>query len=245
MVDRYRVLLVDDDGPLLASLGDLLQRDGFDVTTARSGREALAALDAAWPDLVLLELAMPGMSGQDLAAHIKKRADIPIIVLSRITAVESKVDAISRYAEDYVTKPAHHDELAARIRRVLSRRDDRVPGRALVLGPNLTLVLQRRQAIVDGIVVGLSRTEARFLSALATNVGQSVSTERLLARVWSDADGADPAYVWVMVRRLRRKIEGDPGQPRYLVTERAGGYRLVAEHMPDGTPSVTSEVDAS
>ncbi len=82
MVDRYRVLLVDDDGPLLASLGDLLQRDGFDVTTARSGREALAALDAAWPDLVLLELAMPGMSGQELAAHIKKRADIPIIVLS-------------------------------------------------------------------------------------------------------------------------------------------------------------------
>lgn len=227
MVDRYRLLLVDDDVQLLAYLGDRLQRDGYDVTTAKSGSEALVALDAAWPDLVILDLMMPRMSGEELAAQIKRRADIPIIVLSAISAAESKVDLISRYAEDYLTKPFHHEELVARIRRVLGRLNERIPSQELVLGPDLTLVLRRREAIVDGDVVGLSPTETRFLATLAANVGGSVTTERLLARVWSDADGADPAYVWVTVRRLRRKIERDPDRPRYLVTEKGGGYRLV------------------
>ncbi|MCU0505940.1 MAG: response regulator transcription factor [Chloroflexi bacterium] len=227
MVDRYRLLLVDDDVQLLAYLGDRLQRDGYDVTTAKSGGEALVALDAAWPDLVILDLMMPRMSGEELAAQIKRRADIPIIVLSAISAAESKVDLISRYAEDYLTKPFHHEELVARIRRVLGRLNERIPSQELVLGPDLTLVLRRREAIVDGDVVGLSPTETRFLATLAANVGESVTTERLLARVWSDADGADPAYVWVTVRRLRRKIERDPDRPRYLVTEKGGGYRLV------------------
>ena len=228
MVERYRLLLVDDDVQLLSYLGDRLHRDGYDVTTAKSGGEALAALDAAWPDLVILDLMMPRMSGEDLAALIKKRADIPIIVLSAITAAESKVESISRYAEDYLTKPFHHDELVARIRRVLGRLNERIPSQELVLGPDLTLVLRRREAVVDGNVVGLSPTEARFMATLAANVGEPVRTERLLARVWSDADGADPAYVWVTVRRLRRKIEPDPDQPRYLVTEKGGGYRLVS-----------------
>jgi DNA-binding response OmpR family regulator len=228
MVDRYRLLLVDDDVQLLAYLGDRLQRDGYDVTTARSGGEAIAALDAAWPDLVILDLMMPRMSGEELAAQIKRRADIPIIVLSAISAAESKVDLISRYAEDYLTKPFHHEELVARIRRVLGRLNERIPSQELVLGPDLTLVLRRREAIVDGSVVGLSPTETRFLATLAASGGDAVSTERLLARVWSDADGADPAYVWVTVRRLRRKIEQDPDRPRHLVTEKGGGYRLVA-----------------
>ena len=228
MVDRYRLLLVDDDIQLLAYLGDRLQRDGYDVTTAKSGGEALAALDASWPDLGILDLMSPRMSGEELAAQIKKRADIPIIVLSAISAAESKVDLISRYAEDYLTKPFNHEELVARIRRVLGRLNERIPSQELVLGPDLTLVLRRREAMVGGSIVGLSPTETRFLATLAANVGEPVTTERLLARVWSDADGADPAYVWVTVRRLRRKIEQDPDRPRYLVTEKGGGYRLVA-----------------
>ena len=228
MTERYRILLVDDDVQLLAYLGDRLQRDGYAVTTAKSGADALAALDAAWPDLVILDLMMPRMSGEDVAAQIKKRADIPIIVLSAITASESKVELISRYAEDYLTKPFHHEELAARIRRVLGRLNERIPSQELVLGPDLTLVLRRREAVVAGSVVGLSPTEARFLATLAASGGEPVSTERLLSRVWSDADGADPAYVWVTVRRLRRKIEMDPDRPRHLMTEKGGGYRLVA-----------------
>jgi DNA-binding response OmpR family regulator len=228
MTERRRLLLIDDDVQLLLSLADHLRRDGYEVSTARSGPEALEALDSSWPDLVILDLMMPRMSGEDVAARIKKRADIPIIVLSVIDTMDVKVEMISRFAEDYLTKPFHHEELVARIQRVLGRLNERIPSQELVLGPDLTLVLRRREAVVGGKVVGLSPTETRFLATLAANVGEAVSTERLLSRVWSDADGAEPAYVWVTVRRLRRKIERDPDDPRYLLTERSGGYRLVA-----------------
>ena len=228
MTERYRLLLVDDDVQLLQYLGDRLRQDGYEVTTARSGVEAIEKLDASWPDLVVLDLMMPKMSGDEVAARIKKRADIPIIILSAITASESKVDFISRYAEDYLTKPFHYAELLARIQRVLRRLNERIPSQELVLGPDLTLILRRREAVVDGKTVSLSPTETRFMATLAANLGRPVSTEQLLSRVWSDADGADPAYVWVTVRRLRRKIEHDPDEPQYLVTERMGGYRLVA-----------------
>ncbi len=227
MSDRYRLLLVDDDVQLLTYLAERLTRDGYDVTAAKSGAEALAALDASWPDLVVLDLMLPRMRGEEIAARIKKRADIPIIVLSAVTSADTKVELISRYAEDYLTKPFHHEELLARIRRVLGRLNERIPSQELELGPDLTLILRRREAIVGGDVVSLSATETRFMATLAARAGDPISTEQLLARVWGDADGADPAYVWVTVRRLRRKIEQDPDHPQYLVTERGGGYRLV------------------
>jgi DNA-binding response OmpR family regulator len=226
MTDRYRLLLVDDDVQLLLSLGDRLRRDGYEVTTARSGAEAIQRLDASWPDLVVLDLLMPRMSGHEVATRIKKRADIPIVVLSEITAPEAKVDVLTRFAEDYLTKPFHYPELVARIYRVLQRLDERIPSQELVLGPDLTLVLRRREAVVGGQTVALSPTETRFMATLAANLGRAVSTEQLLSRVWGGADGADPAYVWVTVRRLRRKIEQDPDEPRHLLTERGNGYRL-------------------
>lgn len=220
------ILLVDDDARLAAVLGDRLRRHGFEVAVARSGAEALRRLDAEWPDLVLLDLMLPDIGGEELAARIKERADIPIIVLSAISTSESKVDLLQRYAEDYVTKPFEFDELAARIERVLRRVGDRIPSQALELGSDLTIVLGRRTAIREGRPVGLSPTETRLLATLAANLDRPVSTETLLSRVWSGADGADPAYVWVTVRRLRRKIERDPDDPRHLLTEKSGGYRL-------------------
>ena len=208
-------------------LADRLRRQGFTVAVARSGAEALRRLDVEWPELVLLDLMMPGIGGEELAARIKQRADIPIIVVSAISTSESKVDLLQRYAEDYVTKPFEFDELAARIERVLQRVGDRIPSQALALGPDLTIVLGRRTAILDGRSVALSPTETRLLATLAANLDRPVSTEAILSRVWSGADDADPAYVWVTVRRLRRKIERDPDNPRHLLTEKAGGYRLV------------------
>jgi DNA-binding response OmpR family regulator len=228
VTDRRRVLVVDDDQQLLAYLDDHLRRDGFDVTVAASGAEALEKLDAEWPDLVLLDLVMPRMSGEEVAARVKKRADIPIIVLSALDSPETKADLLTRFAEDYVTKPFHYTELVARMRRVLRRLDERIPSQELELGPDLTLILRRREAIVAGRTVSLSPTETRLLASLAANMDRAVTTDQLLAKVWGDSDGADPAYVWVTIRRIRRKIEQDPDAPRYLVTERNGGYRLVA-----------------
>jgi DNA-binding response OmpR family regulator len=229
MNERPRILLVDDELQLLRYLGDRLRRDGYDVALARSGRVALDRLDVSWPDIVILDLMIPDLDGETVASEIKRRADIPIIVLSAISSSESKVELIQSYAEDYVTKPFHYPELLARIKRVLRRLNERIPRQAVTLGPDLTLVLPRRQATVRGTTLSLSPTETRLLATLVANLGQPVSTEQLLSRVWSD-DDANPAYVWVTVRRLRLKIEVDPDRPRYLLTSRGGGYRL----MPAG-----------
>jgi DNA-binding response OmpR family regulator len=224
-----RILLVDDDPDLLVFLADRMRDDGFSVRTARNGREALRRLDEEWPDLLIVDLLMPEMDGLTLAGQVKQRADLPIIVLSAIDTGDSKADALERVAEDYVTKPFHYPELRARVNRVLRRLRDRVPRQPLVLGPRLTLLLHRREAIVDGRTVGLTPTEVRLLYALAANLGTTVSSETLLTRGWSDTDLADPSYLWVTIRRLRSKIEIEPEHPVHLLTERGVGYRLQQE----------------
>jgi DNA-binding response OmpR family regulator len=226
-VGAPRILLVDDDPNLLVLLAEQLRADGFEVTTARDGQEALRKLRGGWPDLLLLDMMMPRMDGLTLAREIKARADLPIIVLSAIDTADSKADLLEEVAEDYVTKPYHYPELRARIQRVLRRLRDRVPKRELVLGPDLTLELHRRTATVRGETVALTPTESRLLYALAANLGRTVSTETLLDRGWGDAEDADPSYVWVTMRRLRQKIERDADHPVHLVTVRGSGYRLM------------------
>ena len=172
-------------------------------------------------------MMMPRMDGLTLAREIKAQADLPIIVLSAIDAGDSKADLLEEVAEDYVTKPYHYPELRARINRVLRRLGDKVPRQSLVLGPNLTLDLHRREATVAGQIVQLTPTESRLLYALAANLGQTVTTETLLARGWAETEDADPSYVWVTMRRLRQKVELDPNKPVHLMTVRGIGYRLV------------------
>ena len=222
-----RVLLIDDDVRLLAQLADRLERDGFEVQPARSGAEAISRFRPFAPDIVVLDLMMPGMDGEETAERLLRLGDVPIIVLSAITAGESKVKFIERYAEDYVTKPFDYAELRARIKRVAHRLGERVRDRELRLGPELTLVLQRREAWISGQRIPLSPIEVRLLGALSRDLGRVVRTEQLIARGWSEVDAADESFVWVSVRRLRQKIEPDPDHPRYLVTERGVGYRLV------------------
>ncbi len=221
------MLLVDDDPAHLDALTERLAGDGFDVTKARSGVEALKHLDETWPDLIVLDLMMPAMDGQTLAARIKSRADIPILVLSAVAAADSKADLIAHFAEDYVTKPYDYAELLARIRRVLRRLQDQLPVEELALG-DLSLVPRKREAIVRGRHVSLSPTESRFLATLAASMPKAVSTEQLLRKVWADSDAADPSYVWVTVRRLRQKLELDADVPHHLLTDPTGGYRLAA-----------------
>lgn len=227
------ILIVDDDANLLVILADQLAADGYEVQTARDGDEALRRLARAWPDLLIIDMLMPRMDGLTLAREVKARADLPIIVLSAIDAADSKADLLEEVAEDYVTKPYHYPELRARIQRVLRRVGDRVPRQRLDLGPNLSLELHRREAIVGGKVVSLTPTEARLLYALAANLGQTLPTETLLDRGWVDTDNADPSYLWVTMRRLRQKVELDPNKPDHLLTVRGIGYRLAAAREPD------------
>jgi DNA-binding response OmpR family regulator len=221
-----RILLVDDDPNLLVFLGEQLRDDGYSVTTARDGVEALRRLESGWPDLLIVDMMMPRMDGLTLARQVKARADLPIIVLSAIDAGDSKADALEEVAEDYITKPFHYGELRARINRVLRRVGDRLPSATVQLGPSLTLDLHRRRALVEGREVRLTPVESRLLYALAANVGRVVTTDTLLARGWSETEAADPSYVWVTMRRLRQKIERDPDAPEHLETIRGVGYRL-------------------
>jgi DNA-binding response OmpR family regulator len=223
-----RILLVDDDANLLVVLAEQLRDDGFDVATARDGQEALRRLEGGWPDLIVLDLMMPRVDGLALARQIKAEADLPIIVLSAIDTADSKAHLLDEVAEDYIAKPYHYPELRARIQRLLGRLGDRIPRQSLVLGPKLTLDLHHRAVTVDGREIRLTPTESRLLHALAANLGEIVTTDTLLARGWTDTEGAEPSYVWVSMRRLRQKVEVDPDKPVHLLTVRGVGYRLVA-----------------
>jgi DNA-binding response OmpR family regulator len=229
---RPAVLLVDDDATLLAVLSRRVSRAGYDVRTAASGPDALKQLDGSWPALLVVDLMMPGMDGFELSRRVKQVADLPIIVLSAVAESEAKVSALELYAEDYVTKPFDPDELVARIQRVLRRSSIGSPQVSLDQG-EVEVDLATRQITSPAGTHQLTPTEARLLQVLAASVDRVVPTDELLDRVWTDADGADPSYLWVTVRRLRRKLEPDPDRPRYLLTERGIGYRLSS-----GTPSV-------
>lgn len=224
---RPAVLLVDDDPTLLSVLGRRVARAGFDARTASSGWAALKHLEESWPALLVVDLMMPGMDGFELCRRVKQIADLPIIVLSAVDDPAAKVSALELYAEDYVTKPFDPDELVARIHRVLRRAAVGNPQISLDRGDVEVDLATRRLTTPTG-THQLTPTEARLLQVLAASVDRVVPTNELLGRVWTDADGADPSYLWVTVRRLRRKLEADPDQPRYLLTERGIGYRLVS-----------------
>jgi DNA-binding response OmpR family regulator len=234
---RPGILLVDDDATLLSVLSRRLVREGYDVTTAASGERALALLERAWPQMLVIDLMMPGMDGFELCARVKRIADLPIIVLSAVDASEAKVRALEEYAEDYITKPFNPDELVARVQRVMRRVSTGRP--QLVLdGGELEIDLAARRVTTPIATSPLTPTEVRLLQVLIASVDATVPTETLLDRVWSESDGADPSYVWVTVRRLRRKLERDPDSPRYLLTDRGIGYRLATS--ASGAPAATT-----
>lgn len=224
---RPAILIVDDDQTLGAVLSRRVSRAGYDVTTTSSGPAALKHIESKWPALVIVDLMMPDMDGFELSRRIKQVADIPIIVLSAVDGSEAKVAALELYAEDYVTKPFDPDELVARIQRVLRRAAIGRPQISLD-GGVVEIDLATRRVTTPAGAQQLTPTEARLLQVLAASADRVVRTDELLSRVWSDADGADPSYLWVTVRRLRRKLEADPDQPRYLLTERGIGYRLIS-----------------
>lgn len=222
---RPAVLLVDDDRTLLSVLSRRVARAGFEVLTATSGADALKRLEAGWPALLVVDLMMPGMDGFELARRVKQIADLPIIILSAVDAAEAKVSALELYAEDYVTKPFDPDELVARIQRVLRRASAGSPTLSLD-GGDVEVDLAARRLTTPSASHQLTPTETRLLAVLGSALDRVVRTDELLDRVWTNADGADPSYLWVTVRRLRRKLEADPDRPRHLLTERGVGYRL-------------------
>jgi two-component system KDP operon response regulator KdpE len=219
-----RVLIVDDEPQILRALQTNLRGAGYDVTTAATAQEALAAAAVGNPEAVILDLVLPDGRGTDVARELRRWSSAPIIVLSAVGDEQEKVAALDAGADDYVTKPFGMDELLARLRAALRRA---APSTEPVLRiGDLTIDLEKRSVAVDGRDVALTPNEFELLRYLAQNEGKLLTHRAILREVWGHAYERESHYLHVYVSQLRRKIESDPARPRYILTEPGAGYRL-------------------
>ncbi|QQQ74264.1 response regulator transcription factor [Saccharothrix sp. 6-C] len=224
----FSVLLVEDDEHIRQALGLALADEGFAVTDAVSGEEALGLLAAAEPDVVLLDLMLPGVDGLEVCRTLRARGDLPIIIVTARADAADVIAGLEAGADDYVTKPLVASVLAARIRALLRRRgggrqDEVLQVGQLEIRPDVGTVHR------DGAEVHLTRTEFRLLVELASAGGRIVTREQLLQRVWGYDYFGDTRLLDVHIRRLRRKVEANPDDPALVLTVRGAGYRLDAD----------------
>lgn len=228
-----RVLVVDDDPQMLRALRINLAARGHDVVTAASGAEALRLAGTALPDLVVLDLGLPDLDGTEVIAGLRGWSDVPIIVLSGRSGGHDKVGALDAGADDYVTKPFGMEELMARIRAVGRRAasEGATADQAVVTFGDVRVDLANRlveRASDDGTSepIRLTPTEWHLLEVLIRQPGKLQSQRHLLAEVWGAAYVNQPANLRLYMTQLRRKLEPEPGRPRYLLTEPGMGYRF-------------------
>ncbi|GAC1313070.1 MAG: response regulator [Acidimicrobiales bacterium] len=221
-----RILVIDDELPLRRTLDIGLRARGYDVDLAATGEEALAAAAQRPPDVIILDLGLPGMDGIAVAAELRKWSDAPIIVLSARDAERVKVAALDAGADDYVTKPFGMAELLARVRAAL-RRTQSVEGNPIVSTAHFTIDLAAKTVTMGTTPVRLTPTEWQVLDRLARNPGRLVMQHQLLTAIWGPNHQHQTHYLRIYMSHLRQKLEPDPSQPRYLITEAGMGYRLV------------------
>jgi two-component system response regulator RegX3 len=224
-----RVLVVEDEESFSDALSYMLRKEGFEVAIAATGPEALEQFERNGADLVLLDLMLPGLPGTEVCRQIRSRSNVPVIMVTAKDTEIDKVVGLEIGADDYVTKPYSSRELVARIRAVLRRRGEPEtngagPG-ALEAGP-VRMDVDRHVVTVDGAKVDLPLKEFDLLEMLLRNAGRVLTRMQLIDRVWGADYVGDTKTLDVHVKRLRAKIEPDPGAPRYLVTVRGLGYKF-------------------
>jgi two-component system, OmpR family, response regulator MtrA len=222
------LLLVEDDPRIREALRLALIDEGYHVLEAATGEQALDRLagGAAEPDVVLLDLMLPGMDGLRVCARIREQGDLPIIMVTARTASHEVIAGLEAGADDYVTKPVDAGELSARVRALLRRaRPTDTDSPAVVELGELSVRVAEGRVLRGGEEIPLTKTEFRLLSTLALARGAVVTREQLLERVWEYGYFGDTRLLDVHIRRLRRKIEPDPGQPTHITTVRGVGYR--------------------
>lgn len=225
------MLVVDDEPRILRFVRAELESAGFRVVTASEGNSALEAVETEVPDLVVLDVIMPGMDGFEVLRRLRGRRAVPVILLTARGNDADKVRGLDLGADDYLTKPFSPDELSARIRAVLRRTSSAnksLTAARFEVG-ELMVDFDRRKVVVGGRAVQMSRTEWQLLQQLALNAGKVMLHEELLVRTWGPEYREDVEYLRVWVSRLRRKIEGDPAHPAYLRTVPGVGYVLADE----------------
>ena len=230
------ILLVDDDALLRRSLAFNLEQSGYRVSTAANAEDALALVARDCPDLILLDIGLPGMDGLEAMRHFHARVQAPVIFLTARRRELDEVLGLELGADDYVTKPFDLDVLLARIKAILRRRERSEIVPTQMLGPvvvgDLVLDPGAHTVTLSGRPVNLPPREFDLLHTLALAPGQVVSADALLARVWGAEYEGEPQVVYVHIRWLREKLEQDPHHPRRIVTVRGVGYKLEPQEAP-------------
>jgi two-component system KDP operon response regulator KdpE len=231
MTEQTRVLLVEDDPNIVDLIRSNLAVRGFDTMVSSDGVRALALLESGRPDVVLLDLMLPGIDGMDLCRAIRERSSVGIIVVSARRGERDKVSALNMGADDYMTKPFSIEELLARITATLRRSrpvsTDQPDATSIVIN-DLNIDLSRQRVTRAGVDIHLTPTEFALLRELATDRGKLLSHADLLRRVWGAGYQTETEYVRVYIRRLRAKLEVD-GAPPLIINQPRAGYRLVPE----------------
>jgi two-component system response regulator RegX3 len=221
-----RVLVVEDEESYSDALTYMLRKEGFEVSVANTGPDALAEFDRAGADIVLLDLMLPGLPGTEVCRQIRMTSSVPVIMVSAKDDEVDKVVGLELGADDYVTKPYSPRELVARIRAVLRRgQDPDLAPAALESGP-VRMDVERHVVTVDGVEQRLPLKEFELLEMFLRNPGRVLTRGQLIDRVWGSDYVGDTKTLDVHVKRLRAKLEPDPGEPKYLVTVRGLGYKL-------------------
>jgi len=226
---RYKILAVDDEQRMVRFIQLNLEQDGFEVVTAYNGKEALEQVRTQLPDLILLDIMMPDINGFEVLKKIREVNNVPVIMLTAKGEEDDRIQGLELGADDYITKPFSPRELVSRIRAVLRRtksfKEDQVD--QIIVDDRLTIDFSRREVWVEGKKVDLRPTEYRLLYHLVQNAGWVNTHEQLLSKVWGFEYQDEPHYVRLYVNYLRKKLEEDPSNPKYILTERGVGYRFV------------------
>ena len=229
MTHAPRILVADDESPVRDFISRNLRARGYTVFEATNGVEALSMWESESPQLLILDVMMPRMDGLEVCRHIREASTVPIIVLTALDAETDKVAALDMGADDYLTKPFGVEEMLARVRASLRRshwHTGNVQQAMRTFGP-LEVDLEGRVVRREGIEVRLTPTEFALLEQLITHAGKVLTHRQLLQRVWGAEYGEEAEYLRVYMGRLRRKLEQDPANPRFLLTESGVGYRFM------------------
>jgi two-component system, OmpR family, KDP operon response regulator KdpE len=227
MTRRSRILLVDDEAAIQRAVGPLLRSRGFDVDIVGTGAEALKMFAEQTPDLVVLDLGLPDLEGTEVCRRIRAASKVPIVVLSARGAETDKVNALDLGADDYVTKPFGPEELLARIRVALRRvasEEDTESGQ--FRAGDLTIDYDRRRVLRHETEIRLTPKEFELLSLLARNHDRVLTHRSILKAIWGPNAVEQTEHLWTLVAQLRKKIEPDPANPQYLMSEPWVGYRF-------------------
>ena len=223
-----RILVVDDELQIRKLLRVSLSAHGYQVDEAATGEEGIMQTTMLKPDMIILDLGLPDVDGKEVIRRVREWSAVPIIILTARGQEEEKIEALDAGADDYVTKPFSVGELMARMR-VSLRRAARAEDEPVIHCGGLTVDLALRRVSVEGQEVRLTPTEYDIIKVLAQHAGKVLTHKQLLKAVWGSAYNEDTHYIRVYVGQLRRKIEPDPAQPRYIITESGVGYRLMGK----------------